>query len=198
MGVVPENRTPLIHAMTVDVEDWYHDAFANRPSWGEARVEQNTSDLLDLFADTDTKATLFFLGEVAREHPGLIRRAVAEGHEVASHGFSHRSVGDLTREEFRRDVLDSIATIEDAVGQRVRGYRAPYFSIKADVHCPLRFFRTADSTTMRVSWRLIARPDSNWSAPAHLTGIPADCSNFLSQFSRWALFGIFPCGVELE
>ena len=141
MDIVEQNSSRLTHAMTVDVEDWYHDGFRDRPLWGSARVERNTMALLDLFADTGSRATLFFLGEVAEEHPHLLRRAVAEGHEVASHGYRHRSVASLTRNEFRLDVLKSIAVIEDTAGCRVRGYRAPYFSIKADVRWPIEILQ---------------------------------------------------------
>ena len=45
--------------------------------------------LLDLFAEAGVKATFFTLGWVAERHPELIRRIVAEGHELASHGWSH-------------------------------------------------------------------------------------------------------------
>jgi polysaccharide deacetylase family protein (PEP-CTERM system associated) len=124
------------HALTVDVEDWYHDSQLERPA-ADGRVEANTERLLALFAQCGARATFFFLGEVAHSSPALVRRVCEAGHEVGSHGYRHRHVAELTRGEFREDVLRSVRTIEDAAGVRVRGYRAPYFSIKAGVRWPI-------------------------------------------------------------
>ncbi|MBI4517699.1 MAG: polysaccharide deacetylase family protein [Deltaproteobacteria bacterium] len=123
------------HALSVDVEDWYHDAaLAGHPA---QRVETNTLQLLDLFAAYEARATFFFLGEVAARFPALVRRAAAAGHEIASHGYGHRPVAELVRREFRADVARSLRLLEDITGRHVRGYRAPYFSIKADVRWPI-------------------------------------------------------------
>ena len=129
-----------MHALTVDVEDWYHDGpISAAPR--EPRVEPNTLRLLDLLAAHAVRATFFFLGEVAARHPGLVRRAVAAGHEIGSHGYHHRRVTDLTRREFREDVERSVRVIEDAAGVPVRGYRAPYLSIKVGVGWPIDILR---------------------------------------------------------
>ncbi len=123
------------HALSIDVEDWYHDgAPAGQP---EQRVEVNTLRVLDLFAEHGVRATFFFLGEVAERWPTLARRVADAGHEVGSHGYEHRRVMEMTRGEFRTDVSRSLRVIEDATGNPVWGYRAPYFSIKADVRWPI-------------------------------------------------------------
>ena len=83
------------------------------------------------------KGTFFFLGEVAERFPGLVRRVAEAGNEIGSHGYRHRHVMQMTRREFRDDVSRSLHVIEDATGGHVRGYRAPYFSIKADVRWPI-------------------------------------------------------------
>jgi polysaccharide deacetylase family protein (PEP-CTERM system associated) len=69
------------------------------------------------------------LGWVAERHPGLVRQIVAGGHEIASHGFAHRLVYDLTPATFREDVRKSKAVLESAGGVPVLGYRAPSYSI---------------------------------------------------------------------
>ena len=124
------------HALTVDVEDWYHDSELEAPATNR-RVEANTDHVLELLAECGARATFFFLGEVAEQLPALARRVCEAGHEIGSHGYHHRRVGELTREEFRDDVRRSLQVIEDATGVRVRGYRAPYFSIKAGVRWPI-------------------------------------------------------------
>lgn len=122
-------------ALTIDVEEHFHvHAFAsviNRADWPchESRVEANTDRILQIFADHGAKGTFFTLGCVADQHPGLIRRIVEAGHELASHGQSHYAVFDQTRDGFLEDVRRSRLTLEDAGGAPVRGYRAPSFSI---------------------------------------------------------------------
>lgn len=125
------------HALSVDVEDWYHDAGAADPNNVEHRVEANTDRLLELFAEHGARATFFFLSDVAERFPALVRRAVAAGHEIGSHGHGHRPLPELLRREFRQNVERSLRVLEDVSGERVRGYRAPCFSIKAGVHWPI-------------------------------------------------------------
>jgi len=131
------HRAAHLHALTVDVEDWYHDSDAAPPRASQRRVEANTLRLLDIMAAHGAQGTFFFLGEVAEENPALVRRVAEAGHEVGSHGYTHRRVMQMTRREFRDDVMRSLRVIEDATGTPVRGYRAPYFSIKAGVHWPV-------------------------------------------------------------
>lgn len=123
------------NAMSVDVEDWFQvQAYAGairRESWeGLARrVEANTERVLELFARAGVRATFFTLGWVAERHPALIRRIVAGGHELASHGHGHELVHRIGEAAFRADLRRARAVLEDAGGVAVRGYRAPTFSI---------------------------------------------------------------------
>jgi polysaccharide deacetylase family protein (PEP-CTERM system associated) len=125
----------VTNAMTVDVEDYFHvsvfDGVVPRHEWAglESRVVQNTGRLLALFADAGVRGTFFVLGWVAERHPDLVRQIVAGGHEIASHGFAHRLVYDLTPAAFREDVRKSKAVLESAGGVPVLGYRAPSYSI---------------------------------------------------------------------
>jgi polysaccharide deacetylase family protein (PEP-CTERM system associated) len=136
MPMQPNGNRPR-HALSVDVEDWYHDG-PERPAAGPAhRVERNTDRLLELFAAHGARATFFFLGDVAERFPALVRRTVEAGHEIGSHGHDHRPLPQLLRREFRRDVERSLRVLEDVSGARVRGYRAPCFSIRSGVRWPL-------------------------------------------------------------
>jgi polysaccharide deacetylase family protein (PEP-CTERM system associated) len=126
---------PVEHIFTVDVEDYFQvnafDCAVNRKDWEEfpSRVERSTDIILDLLQRKGMAGTFFTLGWVARKAPALVRRIIAAGHEVASHGWWHRKVTDLTPEEFREEVRSSKAILEDVSGQRVYGFRAPSFSI---------------------------------------------------------------------
>jgi polysaccharide deacetylase family protein (PEP-CTERM system associated) len=125
----------VLNAMTVDVEDYFHvsvfDGVVPRARWDtlECRVEANTDRLLQIFADAGVRATFFVLGWVAARYPHLVRRIAAGGHELASHGFAHRLVYDLTPAMFRDDIRRSRQVIEDAGGVAVEGYRAPSYSV---------------------------------------------------------------------
>jgi polysaccharide deacetylase family protein (PEP-CTERM system associated) len=93
------------------------------------RVERNTERLLEIFAAAGVRATFFTLGWVAERHPGLVRRIAAAGHEVASHGYGHCRIDRQSRAEFLSDVARAKAVLEDAGGAKVKGFRAPTFSI---------------------------------------------------------------------
>ena len=116
--------------LTILVEDYFHvGAFENliqQRNWSrfEPRYEQNTLKTLDLLDQLDTKATFFVLGWIAEQNPKLIREIVSRGHEIASRGFYHRSLKNLTDEEFREDLRRTNRALEDAGGQKVIGYRS--------------------------------------------------------------------------
>lgn len=126
---------PPIHAMTCDVEDYFQvsafEGLVPRSRWSEieCRIPGNVDKALQLFSDNDAKATFFTLGWVARNHPEVVRRIVAEGHEVASHGMEHRRVWSQDPAEFLDDASTAKKLLEDVSGTRVTGYRAASWSI---------------------------------------------------------------------
>jgi len=127
-----------VNALTVDVEDYFQvSAFRShmpRERWQtlECRIERNVNRILDLFTSHGARATFFTLGWIAERYPALVRRIVAEGHELASHGYDHDRVTELTRAAFFDDVDRAKKMLEDVSGAQVRGYRAPSFSIGRD------------------------------------------------------------------
>ncbi len=134
MTATPATK-PVINAMSVDVEDYFQvqafEGVIDRGAWDQlpSRVDRNTNAVLDLFAEEGVKATFFTLAWVAERYPGLIKRIVSEGHELASHGMSHVRASDQDRPTFKADVTKAKAMLEDLGGVEVRGYRAASFSI---------------------------------------------------------------------
>jgi len=126
---------PIRNAMTIDVEDYFHvSAFAShiaREDWDRlpCRVERNVDAILAMLDEHKTHATYFMLGWVAERYPGLVRRIVEQGHELASHGYAHQRANEQNRQEFRQDITRAKALLEDISGVKVQGYRAPSFSI---------------------------------------------------------------------
>jgi polysaccharide deacetylase family protein (PEP-CTERM system associated) len=127
----------LLNALTVDVEDYFQvsafESVVPRARWNEyeSRVVASTHRILDILARHGVRGTFFVLGWVARQFPELVREIHLAGHELGSHSYWHRLVYRLTPEEFRQDLRDSVAAIEEATGERVTAYRAPSFSITA-------------------------------------------------------------------
>jgi polysaccharide deacetylase family protein (PEP-CTERM system associated) len=123
------------NAMTIDVEDYFQvSAFAphiSRDAWStmDCRVEANIERILALLSASGVHATFFTLGWIAERYPAMVRRIVAGGHELASHGYGHLRASDQSPEEFYNDVSSAKKILEDIGGQTVLGYRAPSFSI---------------------------------------------------------------------
>jgi polysaccharide deacetylase family protein (PEP-CTERM system associated) len=125
----------MFNAFTVDVEDYFQvQAFARdirREDWDgyELRVERNTDRILELLAEFGVRGTFFVLGWVADRCPELVRRIAAAGHEIGTHSYWHRLVYQLSPEEFRADLRQSISVIQELTGQAVALFRAPCWSI---------------------------------------------------------------------
>lgn len=137
------------NGLSVDVEEWFQvgafERVIDRADWPrlESRVERNTDSVLALFDRAGVKATFFTLGWVAERAPTLIRRIVAEGHEIASHGLDHARVFTMSPARFRLDLAEARKRIEDAAGVAVTGYRAPSFSI--DPRTPWAYAELAEA-----------------------------------------------------
>lgn len=123
------NQHPNI--FSVDLEDWYQGIEIDMDDWAQftPRIRKGLDPLLALLEETNTKATFFVLGYQAEKTPELIRQISDQGHDIASHGYSHRFVYQQTPSEFQTELRRSKTVLEDICGQAVIGYRAPFFSI---------------------------------------------------------------------
>ena len=129
------NSKSIRNALTIDVEDYFQvSAFAPHiapDTWDHlpCRIERNLDVIFGLLDDHKARATFFTLGWIAERYPHLVRRIVEQGHELASHGFSHMRASDQNRTEFLQDITRAKKLLEDIGGVAVKGYRAPSFSI---------------------------------------------------------------------
>lgn len=132
--------TKIKNAMTVDVEEYFQvsafEPHIRKEDWGnmQSGVESNIDRILSIFNDRSITATFFILGWIAERHGSMIERIASEGHEIASHGFSHVRIHQQNSEEFKEDVTKTKKILEDIVGQEVIGYRAASFSINQQSH----------------------------------------------------------------
>lgn len=125
----------MLNAISIDLEDWFcvnnlRDAI-HREDWGTqvSRVARNTRLLLHLLGMHRTEATFFVLGWVAERLPELIEEIDHQGHEIATHGYSHRLVTEMTPEEFDADLQRALEVTHQATKQEIVGFRAPSFTI---------------------------------------------------------------------
>jgi polysaccharide deacetylase family protein (PEP-CTERM system associated) len=123
------------NALSIDLEDWFcvHNFAEVIPfsSWNakDLRVERSTHRLLELLERHKVKATFFVLGWIAERVPDLVKKIVANGHEIASHGYGHLLAKTLTPATFEKDLASSLEAIARCVPNKVIGFRAPSFSL---------------------------------------------------------------------
>ncbi len=128
------------NAMTVDVEDYFQvsafENYINKGNWNslELRVEANVDRILSIFSDCNVSATFFMLGWIAERCPLMIKKIIASGHELASHGYSHVRIAQQQQSEFREDITRTKKILEDSGGVAIIGYRAASFSINERDH----------------------------------------------------------------
>ncbi len=125
------------HALTIDLEDWHQ--LLHRRTTGDLipaslHVVPDTHRLLDLLEDAGVRATFFTLGMVAEQYPQLVQEVARRGHEIGSHSYRHQLIASMTRQEFRQEMDRSVKQLEDLTGSRVRGFRAPEFSVGNTQH----------------------------------------------------------------
>lgn len=123
------------NALSIDLEEWFCGYILEqglaKENWDkqELRVVENTRQLLRILTRHNAKATFFVLGWLARRAPYLVREVDRAGHEIATHGYSHKLITDMTPEEFESDLKKSLDAISRLSAHKILGFRAPHFTI---------------------------------------------------------------------
>ncbi len=119
------------HAFTIDAEDWPQlmCGYLGRDITLSGQFAASISRALSLLDSLRTHATFFVVAPHAAQDPGIVREIAARGHEVATHGAAHVKMRNFSPQAFREDLRRSIDALEKITGERVRGYRAPFFSM---------------------------------------------------------------------
>lgn len=124
-----------MNILTCDVEEWFHlldcDATRTENEWKnyEVRIYDNVEHIFRVLEDTNTKATFFIIGWIAKTYPDLVKK-IAEKYQIGCHTMNHQLVWQQTPEEFKADVEEGVKMLEDITGKKVECFRAPGFSIR--------------------------------------------------------------------
>lgn len=117
---------------SADIEDWQQSVLDfDRPV--SQRVLHNTHALLNILSEHQVRGTFFVQGMVTEKFPQLIRTISNQGHELASHAYSHRPLYTLSPAQFKEELRRSIDPLQQLSGQPVTGFRAPTFSVRTDM-----------------------------------------------------------------
>lgn len=124
-----------MNILTFDIEEWFHlldnDSTRSEEEWKRypARIYENMERIFRILDDTNTNATFFIIGWIAKTYPDIVKR-IAEKYEIGSHTMNHQLVWEQSYREFKEDVSSSIKLLEDITGKPVKYFRAPGFSIR--------------------------------------------------------------------
>lgn len=121
-----------VNMLSVDVECWHqimHRNLTGQWSPPSGACLDMTRDMLAILRSLGVRATFFVLGQVAEAFPKLVREIDEDGHEVASHGFTHTPLSRLTPDQVADEVRRSVDILNNIVKKPILGFRAPEFSI---------------------------------------------------------------------
>ncbi len=113
-------------ALTVDLEDAHHGIGVTA---GPSSFEADVDWILEQFAGLGARGTFFVLGQILDRYPGTVERIAAEGHEIAFHGATHEFLAKVGPRAFEAGLASFVPRLEQLAGSKVRGFRAPYFSL---------------------------------------------------------------------
>ncbi len=124
-----------MNILTFDIEEWFHlldnDSTRSEEQWKgfEVRIYKNMERIFRILEDTNTKATFFIIGWIAKTYPDIVKE-IASKYQIGSHTMNHQLVWQQSPDVFKEDVSSSLKLLEDITGQKVEAFRAPGFSIR--------------------------------------------------------------------
>ena len=114
--------------ITFDLENWHDSEFIKIKN-GADFVLEGLNRVLILLKKHETKATFFVTGDILKKYPNEIKRLFKSGHEIESHGYRHKMLNQMKKEDVKKDIIRSRDLIKSLTGRYPRGFRAPSWSI---------------------------------------------------------------------
>ena len=116
--------------LTLDIEEWYIEKMYHGGRKEYYKLFDSTLEkTLQLLADNGIKATFFCVGQMVCHFPEVIKKIAEAGHEIGCHSNVHTWLDKMSQEECREDTRIAVDSLEQCIGQKVKSYRAPAFSI---------------------------------------------------------------------
>lgn len=164
-----------MNILTFDVEEWFHlldfDATRTEDKWGkyEVRIHENIERIFRILEETDTTATFFIIGWIAKTYPEVVKK-IAEKYEIGSHTMTHQLVWQQKPEEFRQDVDASIKLLQDITGKPVKHFRAPGYSIRES---EAYAFETLSELGIEIDSSVFPSKHAHGGMPSYPTSMPS-------------------------
>lgn len=118
-----------MNLITFDIEEWYLNYQKEGPRGKYSEYDRYLSAILDKLDGRGFKATFFCVGEMGKSFPLVIRKIQGRGHEIGCHSNIHTWLNKMTEAECREDTHCAVDSLEQCIGEKVKSYRAPAFSI---------------------------------------------------------------------
>ena len=149
MSTLTNNTTRPKHpiALSFDVEDWFTVRnmrdFVSDSEWDkqELRVNVGMDFILNALAEKNIKSTFYVLGWLADRCPELIKKIADQGHEIGCHSYQHTPIDLLDPKSFEVDLKKALTALEKVSGQKIKGFRAPSFSVMHETSWALPIIR---------------------------------------------------------
>lgn len=132
--------------LTFDLEFWYNSNFLKKylpkdKGLLEDFIKEPTESILDLLTRFNQRASFFVLGEVAKKYPDLIKKVFNLKHEIASHGYSHKTLNELNESELEKEIKLSKEIIKKITAKNPIGFRAPNFSLNLQTKWAIKIIK---------------------------------------------------------
>jgi len=194
----------MLNILSFNLTDWYHSPDNRKNMSGHlwshlpSRVENITDRLLLFLNERNLKATFFVVGRLAAQHPGLIRKIQASGHEIAAHSNWYHRASRLIPEDFEKDLVMCLSQLQDITGEPVTTYRDPGFSLDSSNN---RIFQILANNGIIVDSSIKCKADDNKSPFIIKTGnteileFPLINSIFGFPYSGGTFFRLLPMSI---
>ncbi|MBR0176962.1 MAG: polysaccharide deacetylase family protein [Bacteroidales bacterium] len=118
-----------MNLLTFDIEEWYIEQQRNSRVEKYAEYDRYLDAILNKLDERGFKATFFCVGEMGKSFPQVIRTIQKRGHEIGCHSNIHTWLNKMTEAECSEDTHRAVDSLEQCIGEKVKSYRAPAFSI---------------------------------------------------------------------
>ena len=118
-----------MNLLTFDIEEWYLNQQKSGPIEKYNEYGRYLEAILNKLDEHGFKATFFCVGEMGKTFPEVIRKIQQRGHDIGCHSNIHTWLNKMTEAECREDTRCAVDSLEQCIGEKVKSYRAPAFSI---------------------------------------------------------------------